>query len=130
VICADYDESGVGQVKAKEAALAVGGLVVVPPDAGDDFNDLHQKHGVEAVRAIVDAVFVTDNELRNLSVTDRINCEVPETLACNLVTDSGNLSNSNYLSHTPNRAINETIHRLRQGDICCSRAMVCNDLVY
>ncbi len=53
VICADNDESGVGQKKAKEAALAIGGVVVIPPEIGDDFNDMHQKEGLEAVKASV-----------------------------------------------------------------------------
>ena len=49
IICADNDLSGVGQDKAREAARAVGGMVVVPTDIGDDFNDLHQKQGLRAV---------------------------------------------------------------------------------
>jgi putative DNA primase/helicase len=38
VICADNDESGIGQEKANRAAHAVNGLVAVPPITGD-FND-------------------------------------------------------------------------------------------
>ena len=55
VICADNDESDIGQEKAKEAALAIGGVVVMPPDVGDDFNDLHQKKGIEAVEDCFEA---------------------------------------------------------------------------
>lgn len=39
IICADNDISGVGQAKAKEAALAVGGKILIPPKAGCDWND-------------------------------------------------------------------------------------------
>lgn len=39
VLCADNDASGVGQAKAKQAALAVGGVVIMPPDVDTDFND-------------------------------------------------------------------------------------------
>lgn len=38
VICADNDESGIGQEKANKAAHAVNGLVALPPMTGD-FND-------------------------------------------------------------------------------------------
>lgn len=38
VICADNDESGTGQEKANQAALAVNGWVAMPPISGD-FND-------------------------------------------------------------------------------------------
>lgn len=38
VICADNDPSGIGQAKANNAALAVNGLVAMPPMSGD-FND-------------------------------------------------------------------------------------------
>ena len=55
VVCADHDASGVGQKNAKEAALAVGGVVVKPPDVCDDFNDLHQKKGLEAIRLLMAA---------------------------------------------------------------------------
>lgn len=39
VICGDNDVSGVGQTKAKEAALAIGSKVSIPPVAGMDWND-------------------------------------------------------------------------------------------
>lgn len=39
IICADNDISGVGQAKAKEAALAVGAKVLIPPTQGTDWND-------------------------------------------------------------------------------------------
>lgn len=38
IIMADNDESGVGQIKARKAALAVGGKYIMPPALGD-FND-------------------------------------------------------------------------------------------
>ena len=55
VICADNDESGIGQEKAKEAALAVGGVVAIPHDVGDDFNDVHLKLGVNGIRTMMAA---------------------------------------------------------------------------
>ena len=83
VICADNDESGIGQKKAEEAAEAVGGVLVMPPDTGDDFNDLHQKKGPEAVRAIVEVVInVADNPQRCGTVADRDVHECPETEGC------------------------------------------------
>lgn len=58
IVCADNDQSGVGQEKAESAAAAVGGVVVIPPDVGDDFNDLHQKTGSVAVKAVIEAAVV------------------------------------------------------------------------
>ena len=56
IICADNDESGIGQTKADEAALAVGGVVAMPPEAGTDWNDYHLQNGPEAVKACIDQV--------------------------------------------------------------------------
>ncbi|MEQ1638656.1 MAG: toprim domain-containing protein [Methylococcales bacterium] len=39
VICGDNDESGKGQEAAEQAAIAVDGLVSLPPELGTDFND-------------------------------------------------------------------------------------------
>ncbi|GAB6193133.1 AAA family ATPase [Desulfocastanea catecholica] len=55
IICADNDGSGVGRHKADEAAAAVDGMVATPPDTGDDFNDLHQKRGLAAVKNIIES---------------------------------------------------------------------------
>lgn len=43
VVCSDHDTSGTGQAKAEEAALAVNGLVAMPPEPDTDFNDLFVK---------------------------------------------------------------------------------------
>ena len=40
IICGDNDLSGVGQGKAKEAALAIGGKVLIPQIPGADWNDV------------------------------------------------------------------------------------------
>lgn len=53
VICADHDENGRGLEAAHAAAMAMGGQVVMPPCAGQDFNDLHNSAGLEAVASIV-----------------------------------------------------------------------------
>ncbi|MBA3697132.1 MAG: toprim domain-containing protein [Methylotenera sp.] len=39
IICGDNDLSGIGQAKAREAALSIGGKVLIPPVAGQDWND-------------------------------------------------------------------------------------------
>jgi putative DNA primase/helicase len=39
ILCSDNDETGVGQQKARAAALSVRGLYIEPPIAGMDFND-------------------------------------------------------------------------------------------
>ncbi len=40
IICGDNDLSGIGQAKAREAALSIGGKVLIPPIPGTDWNDL------------------------------------------------------------------------------------------
>ena len=40
IICGDNDISGVGQEKAREAALAIGGKILIPPTPGTDWNDI------------------------------------------------------------------------------------------
>lgn len=40
IICGDNDVSGVGQSKAREAALDIGGKVLIPKIPGNDWNDL------------------------------------------------------------------------------------------
>lgn len=39
IVCGDNDLSGVGQKAANEAAAAIDGLVLIPPDVGTDWND-------------------------------------------------------------------------------------------
>ncbi|QOJ24692.1 MAG: toprim domain-containing protein [Gammaproteobacteria bacterium] len=40
IICGDNDLSGVGQTKAREAALSIGGKILIPPIPGQDWNDV------------------------------------------------------------------------------------------
>lgn len=63
VLAADDDyltQGNPGMTKAKQAALAVGGMVAVPdfgpdrPDRATDFNDLHQTAGLNAVRRCIE----------------------------------------------------------------------------
>jgi putative DNA primase/helicase len=62
IICADDDYQTTGNpgiTKAKEAALAVGGMVVVPdfgidrPAGATDFNDLHQIEGLLSIQQLM-----------------------------------------------------------------------------
>ncbi|MGN5224221.1 DUF927 domain-containing protein [Aeromonas veronii] len=57
-ICGDNDEStkgNPGKTKAEQAAAAVGGLVALPPVAGD-WNDYHQAHGLTATKEAIMSV--------------------------------------------------------------------------
>ena len=62
ILCADDDvatEGNPGITKATEAARAVGGLLAIPDFGSDrpahatDFNDLHQSHGLDAVKRAI-----------------------------------------------------------------------------
>lgn len=55
VLCGDHDASGIGQKAAREAAEAVGGLVAIPDTAGTDWNDVHVKSGLTAVKMGIEA---------------------------------------------------------------------------
>jgi putative DNA primase/helicase len=66
IMAADNDAEGAGNIgvaKAKEAAMAVDGLLSVPfPRGGNrgrsfDFNELHQAEGAEAVRAFIASAY-------------------------------------------------------------------------
>ena len=70
VICADVDKA-TGTVPDKyavEAAQLVGGYLAVPdfgadrPEGAKDFNDLHQLHGLAAVKACIDAAQLIEPE--------------------------------------------------------------------
>lgn len=71
LLCGDNDEgtpSNPGKSKAEQAAATVGGLVALPPVAGD-WNDYHQAHGLTATKeAIMSASTATviDHPLREL----------------------------------------------------------------
>ncbi|MES2934831.1 MAG: DUF3987 domain-containing protein [Pseudomonadota bacterium] len=67
IVCADNDRfngaSNIGVTKATAAALAVDGLLAIPSFDSDegqptDFNDLHQREGLAAVKAMIDAAGV------------------------------------------------------------------------
>ena len=49
VIAGDNDESKTGETKGKAAAQSVGGLFIMPPDVGNDWNDYAATHGLDAV---------------------------------------------------------------------------------
>ncbi|MDO5612929.1 MAG: DUF927 domain-containing protein [Paracoccus sp. (in: a-proteobacteria)] len=56
IIAADHDRAGRDAAEARAAALTRVGYavsVVIPPDPGQDFNDLHRAAGIEAVRRVL-----------------------------------------------------------------------------
>lgn len=55
MICGDHDANGTGQTKAREAADAINGVVALPEEQGQDFNDVHVQRGLDAVRENVSA---------------------------------------------------------------------------
>lgn len=68
VVCADNDAATTGNpglTQARQAARAIGGLLAVPrfPDgvSGTDFNDLHQKVGLDEVRRQIRAAGPADD---------------------------------------------------------------------
>lgn len=66
IICADNDASGVGLEKANQAATACKGIVRLCP-VTSDFNDLHVKQGLQAVR---DCIFPPIPKTKPAPVTE------------------------------------------------------------
>lgn len=68
LLCGDNDEhtqGNPGKTKAEQAAAAIGGLVALPPVAGD-WNDYHQAHGLTATKEaimIASTAPVTSNQM-------------------------------------------------------------------
>ncbi|MGU5729759.1 primase-helicase zinc-binding domain-containing protein [Aeromonas jandaei] len=55
LLCGDNDEhtqGNPGKTKAEQAAAAIGGLVALPPIAGD-WNDYHRAHGLTVTREVI-----------------------------------------------------------------------------
>ncbi|HNC03379.1 MAG TPA: DUF3987 domain-containing protein [Agitococcus sp.] len=61
VLCGDNDADGGGEVEANKAAHAVNGVAVIPKglESVKDFNDLHQQHGLEAVKKMINEAIQT-----------------------------------------------------------------------
>ena len=53
ILCGDNDASGTGQTMANAAAEAIGGIVALPMTQGDDWNDVHRRDGLDAVRDLI-----------------------------------------------------------------------------
>lgn len=56
LLCGDNDEGtqgNPGRVKAEQAAVAIGGLVALPPEFSGDWNDYHQAHGLTQTREAI-----------------------------------------------------------------------------
>ena len=82
VMCGDNDADGGGEVEANKAAKAVNGLVLTPKSQElKDFNDLHQQHGLEAVKTMIDAAIdskkaVPPSQDGTTSLNDNIASEI------------------------------------------------------
>lgn len=80
IIGADNDQwtkGNPGATKARAAAEAVGGLLAIPEFSDlsskpTDFNDMHQQHGLEAVRAALEtAATVTPDQIQHVAEASR-----------------------------------------------------------
>lgn len=87
LICGDNDEStkgNPGKAKAKQAALAVGGLVILPLIAGD-WNDYHQAHGLEKTREAIMSASTKPSNIQPQAASQQDGAEVihlhPEPIA-------------------------------------------------
>lgn len=68
IVCADNDtktDGNPGKTKATEAAIAIGGLMAIPPEHGD-FNDLERSHGAEAVNKCIQSALLGESDQRLL----------------------------------------------------------------
>jgi putative DNA primase/helicase len=82
IVCGDSDTSEVGQTKAREAAQAVDGLVVLPEDEGTDWNDVHSQDGLDAVKV---AIFAAVEERGTMTNGSPMNSTISPALSKALV---------------------------------------------
>ncbi len=69
LVCGDHDKSGAGQKAARAAAAAINGLVVIPEIEGDDWNDVHVRDGLNAVKSAVEAA-LTQREIAMMTTIE------------------------------------------------------------
>lgn len=69
VISGDHDLSGTGQRAARETAEAVNGVVALPEEQGQDFNDVHVQRGLDAVKKAIAAVLRREQETEAMTKT-------------------------------------------------------------
>ena len=62
VVCGDNDLSGTGQRAAREASEAVRGVVALPEEQGQDFNDVHVQRRLDAVKEAIAAARTREEE--------------------------------------------------------------------
>ena len=66
VVCGDNDLSGTGQRAAREAAKAVSAVVALPEEQGQDFNDVHVQHGLDAIKEAITTA-IRREEMRTMN---------------------------------------------------------------
>lgn len=98
IILADHDASGVGLRAAETAArrLRTEGretAIALPPQSGDDFNDLLLRDGAEAVRAVLEtALPQSDEEPPPIGQHRPLNYSAPDTSPPLIRADEGDLA--------------------------------------
>ena len=77
ILCGDNDLSGTGQREARKAADAVRGVVVLPEEPGQDFNDVRTQQGSDAVRLAVEAAIQGEDDLLSLPALSALSVPDP-----------------------------------------------------
>lgn len=99
IIAGDLDKSGTGQKKANAAALAVGGMVALPPFTEEelavakppsDWNDYAALHGASAVKQAIENLKVTSRvepqpDTEKLPSNDPDAWPEPQSIPCSLL---------------------------------------------
>lgn len=69
VFFADNDTNNVGQKAAHAAATKTNGLVITPLDTGQDWNDYHQTHGLDATKVEIDKQLEAQKAFKELEMS-------------------------------------------------------------
>ena len=69
ILCGDHDLSGTGQREARKAADAVGGVVALPEEQDQDWNDIHVQHGLDVVKEAIEAARTREEETATMTTT-------------------------------------------------------------
>lgn len=65
----DSNKKNTGNEAALKAAIKTNGLIVIPPKAGQDWNDHHQAHGLESTKAEIDRQLKEQSLIKDLEMS-------------------------------------------------------------
>jgi len=106
VFFSDNDTNNIGQKKAHSAATKTNGVVITPPETGQDWNDYHQTHGLDATKTEITKqlseaktpkepkMSVIENNVVKLAAKSKLNYDLIPLECFPFVRDKGKIVNT------------------------------------